>query len=83
MKGQQDPRVTSDICGWTHIGPTGIEWICIKKPHGEVYRRNKSSRNHRRGDLIFSDNPSVDRHYCINRWPNREYDVGEEALRSG
>ncbi len=69
---EEDPRLEGDICGITHVGPQGIEWICARKPHGKIYTRNKSSNRHRKGDFIFSNNPQVDAHYFINRWPNRE-----------
>ena len=69
---QEDPRVANEICGIGFIGPTGIEWICIKKPHDILYFRRKGDENHRRGDPIYSSNPGVDRHYMVNRWPNRK-----------
>lgn len=74
----------SDICGYTRTGPTGIEWICIKEPHDKVYRRHSKGR---RGELIFSNNPSTEHHHMVNRWPNRkkenDYDhEGSEASSS-
>lgn len=69
---EEDLRIVKDICGVGHIGPTGIEWICIKKPHDTVYFRKSSDRSHHRGDPVFSNNAGVGRHYMVNRWPNRE-----------
>jgi hypothetical protein len=69
---QEDPRIVDKICGVGRIGPTGIEWICIRKPHDTVYIRKSSHGAHRRGDPIFSNNPSVAKHYMVNRWPNRK-----------
>lgn len=71
---EEDTRVQNHICGVTKIGSTGIEWICIKTPHAEIYERHSSSSTHPRGGLIFSNNPKADAHYFVNRWPNREKD---------
>lgn len=71
VQPEQDERVVSGICRVTYIGSTGIEWICINKPHAKIYQRHHSSQNGRWSSPIFSNNPGVDRHYFINRWPNR------------
>lgn len=79
---EENPKAKLDgICRVTKIGPTGIEWICVKPVHDKVYYRRTSDRNHRKGDPIFSNNPSVDRHVFVNRWPNRKgvYHGHEEA----
>lgn len=82
MDTVEDPRVTGDICGVTQIGASGIEWICIKATHGKIYIRKTPSHRHHRGEMIFSNNPQVDAHYFVNRWPNRRkglYHGDEEA----
>lgn len=56
----------SDICGVTIIGSTGIEWICINKPHSIEYVR------HSKGTFFETNNPVRERHYMVNRWPYRE-----------
>ena len=79
----QDPRTEGLICGVTKQTQRH-EWICIKPPHADVYTRK--TKNQRRGDLVFSNNPKADKHHFINRWPNRteENDYGnEEAEASG
>lgn len=60
-----------DICGLTRTGPTGIEWICIAAVHDVAYVRKSGDRTHRKGDLIFSNNPKSEQHYWVRRWPNR------------
>lgn len=77
MEAVEDPRVREGICGVTHIGCTGIEWICVIPPHAKVYNRRTSSKTHKKGDLIFNTNKKVDQHYFVNRWPNRQKDVNE------
>lgn len=59
------PKLTSGepICGVT-IMKGQTEFICIKPPHASVYR-SKRARN------IWENNPGVDRHSFVNRWPNR------------
>lgn len=69
---KEDSRVKGVICGVKRTGPSGIEWVCVKKPHGEVYTRRTSDRTHHRGDPIYSDNPGVDKHYFVNRYPNHD-----------
>lgn len=69
---EDDPRIEQDICGIKTTDIAGREWICINKPHDTVYFRRTSDRTHHRGDPIFSSNPSVGKHYMVNRWPNRE-----------
>lgn len=60
-----DPRTERhDICGVTFIGATGIEWICIKEVHAKIYTSRK-------GKVVYDTNPNADRHYFVNRWPNR------------
>ena len=75
-----DPRVLPGICGATRT--TGaVEWICIKEPHDQEYRRRSADRTHtgyvsgtgahpERPDGVQA--PPADRHYFVNRWPNRE-----------
>lgn len=46
-------------CRATHIGGTGIEWICIAPVHA-----TEAS--------IRAGNPQVDRHIFVRRYPNRE-----------
>lgn len=53
------------ICGVTRT-TGGIEWICIREVHAEVYRRRT------RVGEVFESNPGVDRHYYVNRYPWRE-----------
>jgi hypothetical protein len=51
-------------CGVTRrIGR--FEWICIKPVHATIYSR-------RRGGIAFENNPGVDKHYFVNRYPNRK-----------
>lgn len=64
MDDKEDPRVQKGICGVTKNSGR-FEWICIKRPHARVYSR-------RSGSLVFENNPNVDRHYFVNRYPNRE-----------
>lgn len=71
---QVDHRIKEDICGVGHVDQSGREWVCISKPHDTVYFRRKSDRTHHRGDPVFSSNPGVDKHYMVNRWPNRKKD---------
>lgn len=74
-----------DSCGVSYIGPTGIEWVCVKPVHDTAYVRR--SRDQRGSHVAYSTGshperrmgvqaPSSDRHYFVNRWPNRE-DEGE------
>lgn len=74
-----DPRTQKEgICGITTIGGTGIEWICIKKVHDTAYVRRSSDMTHRRGSLVFNNNPRSEQHYFVRRWPNRD-DVPESS----
>jgi hypothetical protein len=52
------------ICGVV-IQSGEIEWICVKSVHAAIYQG-------RSGKLIFSNNPSSDRHFFVNRYPNRK-----------
>lgn len=62
----EDPRAQKDdICRLTFIGATGIEWICIRKVHYKIYKGKKNR-------YIPSNNPNVDRHYWVPRYPNRK-----------
>lgn len=75
----EDPRAKkSGICGVTTVGGSGIEWICVNPVHGETYMRKSSDRHHRKGELIFSNNPKADQHFMVRRWPNRN-GVSEEV----
>ena len=56
-----DPRIKPGICGAEFETRTGL-WVCIKKPHAKTYYRH-----HRSGEMIFSDNPSVDRHHFVKK----------------
>jgi hypothetical protein len=62
------------ICGVISIGGTGLEWICIKPIHGEVYKRRTSGQRYSKGDPFYSTNPSVDQHYFVRRYQNRNAD---------
>lgn len=55
----------ADICGVTRTGPTGIEWICVKKVHAKIYQG-------RNGKMVYDNNPGADRHFYVNRYPNRK-----------
>lgn len=46
------------------VGPH--EFICIRKVHAKVYSRVRSTPV---GAPIFADNPSVDQHYMVRRYP--------------
>lgn len=70
------------ICGHTIVG-AGVEWICVLPPHDKIYMRHTKGR---RGEVIFSNNPSVNRHYMVNRWPNRSKETdpyGNESSEEG
>lgn len=72
-EAEEDDRVKREgICGVTRIGPSGIEWICVKQVHGKVYERKTSGRTYKKGDPIFSESMSNFQHYFVNRWPNRK-----------
>lgn len=60
------------ICGVVRVGATGIEWICVRPVHAQVYVRRTSGQRYVRGDPKFSTNPSVDQHYFQRRYPNRD-----------
>lgn len=76
--GPEHPKVVPGICGVTVHGESAIEWICVKKPHAKIYTRKTTTRRNSAGDLIFSNNPTADRHYFVNRWPNRKSISGME-----
>lgn len=67
-----------DICGVTFIGSTGVEWICVKQVHNPEYTRNRPGRSGTRkvnGTGGWEDRGIVapaDKHYFVNRWPNRK-----------
>lgn len=75
--------VSNDICGVTQV-TNGKEWVCVRPPHSPVYRRRKSDKTHKAGDTVEGTGghqdgpkrgysaPPADRHYYVNRWPNRE-----------
>lgn len=79
---------TDDICGVTKV-VGGTEWICVRPPHSPVYRRRKGDRTHRVGDRVEGTGghqngperaysaPPADRHYYVNRWPNRKDEENE------
>lgn len=71
MDNVEDPRVREGICGVT-THTANFEWICVKKVHAKIYTRHTSTRAYRKGDPKFGTNPNVDRHYFVNRWPNRK-----------
>lgn len=73
------------LCHATYIGDTGIEWVCIAKVHNPAYVRKTGDRTHRKGEVVrgtgghqpgpergFSA-PQADRHYYVERWPNRQW----------
>jgi hypothetical protein len=63
--GDMDPRADKgNLCGVSFIGSTGIEWICIKPVHAKLRKRKN-------GRVELESNPEVDRHYYVNKWPNR------------
>lgn len=67
-----DPRtLVPGICGVTSVGGLGIEWICIKKVHAKIY-------HNRKGGIIYDNNKNADRHYMVNRYPNRPVPGKEE-----
>lgn len=54
-----DPRTERPgICGVVQVGATGIEWVCIKEVHATE-------------DDVRQGREKADRHYFVNRWPNR------------
>lgn len=65
----------SGICGITFVGSTGIEWVCIAKPHDEGYRRKTRSGeafgtgSHPERGIYGA--PKSERHHMVNKWPNR------------
>lgn len=71
MDTEEDPRVKEERCRVTRVGPTGIEWICIKPVHAKIYYRKVGDKSHKKGDRIYANNPQVDYHYMVNRWPGR------------
>lgn len=82
MEAVEDPRVHENICGVTRIGATGIEWICIKEPHDKEYKRHsRPGYSYGTGAHPEYANPMVrapqaERHYMVNRWPNRKQTDG-------
>lgn len=67
-----DPRVEKEgICGVTFTGSTGIEWVCVKDTHQKIYPD-------KRYGFRLQDNPSVHRHYFVNKWPHRPTNSGVE-----
>ena len=66
--GPIDERTQREgICKVSYVGPTGIVWVCVKKVHAKVYYRGKRSK--RAGEMIFENNPGVDKHYFVNKYP--------------
>lgn len=52
-------------CGVTRrIGNT--DWICVLPPHATIYQRRT------RPGVAYGNNPRADRHYFVNRYPNRD-----------
>lgn len=72
ITAHEDPRMGPDRCGVTTLGGTGLEWVCIKAPHGKVYTRNTPSPGHHRGDPIYSA-AGADAHYFVRRYPNSDH----------
>lgn len=73
MEDVPDPRTEQEgICGVTVFSPSGREWVCILKVHAKIYQR-------RNGALSFDNNPRADRHWFVNRWPNRKYDNNDAS----
>lgn len=81
-----DPRTVPtagrpEICGVTKMGATGIEWVCVRKVHDRAYRRRSTDSTHQGEVSGTGAHPErfgpasaapADRHYYVNRWPNRE-----------
>lgn len=77
-----------EICGFIRFSD-GFEWICVKKPHDPAYKRKKSDRRHRKGDVVHGTGsqvagpnrdgraPASEQHYFITRWPYRKNLNGE------
>lgn len=65
----EDPRTRRPgICGVTRT--TGnVEWVCIAATHAKTYVRHGLDR---RGQVIYDQNPSADRHYFVPRYPWRQ-----------
>lgn len=70
MEDVQDHRVKEGICGVV-FHTANFEWICVKPVHAQIYTRKSSDRTHHKGDIKFDTNPGADKHYFVNRWPNR------------
>lgn len=67
---KEDERLTKpDRCRVTTMVGS-IEFICIRKVHAKVYNRVRSTPV---GAPIFENNPSVDRHYFVRRYPMGEH----------
>lgn len=77
LEAVEHPDVKPGICGHTRtIGR--FEWICVREPHENVYRRRRRSRH---GEPYTTEQPQYpprpgesvqgDRHWFVNRWPNR------------
>lgn len=74
----QDPRVQPGICGHVEVGGLGIEWVCVREPHGKVYRRRRRSRHGSPYETDQDQQPprpgetvQGDRHYMVRRYPHR------------
>lgn len=79
LEDEEDARITPENCGHTTVGALGIEWVCIRKPHLNVYRRRR--RSVRTGEPYEThqdqspprpgESTQGERHYMVRRWPNR------------
>jgi hypothetical protein len=77
-----DPRTQRpEICRVTYVGGSGLEWVCIRPVHAPAYRRRSTDRTHQGEVSGTGAHPErfgpvsaapADRHWFINRWPNRE-----------
>lgn len=72
---EQDPEAKwaylskpKDICGLIKT-VNGREWICIKAVHDKAYTRKN-------GTEFMSNNPDVNKHYFVRRFPN---DIQEDT----
>lgn len=62
---EEDPRALEPgICGVKQNTGT-IEWICVKPVHAKIYQSRK-------GKMVYDNNPGADKHYFVNRFPNRK-----------
>lgn len=61
-----DQRIDPGVCGVTHqVGR--FEFICIRPPHDPNTKNGNRGPANRDGYY-----PQAERHYMVNRWPNRE-----------